>query len=168
MAGYNGWSMSNNAVDAYDKGEKPLSKWTKREIINRIENAIKDGEVELKISMETLNKIPAKTLKEKCLTKSSWHHTSSHYNKTDFYDIWWSGVENLTDEDIERVEVKEKEVSEKWLCKFLEWSGTRKHPKATEYEEEGIIKGNWFYRLNGSKKSINANGFQKIRRIDAV
>ena len=30
MAGYSGFSMSNNAVDAYDNGEKPLSKsyWT--------------------------------------------------------------------------------------------------------------------------------------------
>ncbi len=26
MAGYNGWSMSNNAVEAYANGEKPLSK----------------------------------------------------------------------------------------------------------------------------------------------
>ena len=26
MAGYSGWSMSNNAVTAYEDGEKPLSK----------------------------------------------------------------------------------------------------------------------------------------------
>lgn len=29
MAGYSGYSMSNNAVDAYESGEKPRSKWTK-------------------------------------------------------------------------------------------------------------------------------------------
>lgn len=28
MAGYKGWAMSNNAVAAYENGEKPLSKWT--------------------------------------------------------------------------------------------------------------------------------------------
>lgn len=156
--------MSNNAITAYESGEKPLSKWTKAVILEAVENE----EVELKISMETLKKIPVNTLKEKCLAKSSWHHTSSHYNKTDFYDIWWNGVENLTDKDADNVTVKEKETEERWLCKFLEWSGTRKHPKATEYEEEGIIKGNWFYRSNGTKKSINANGFEKIRRIDAA
>lgn len=30
MAGYNGYSMSNNAVAAYENGEKPLSKWKKK------------------------------------------------------------------------------------------------------------------------------------------
>lgn len=27
-AGYYGFSMSNNAVEAYDSGEMPISKWT--------------------------------------------------------------------------------------------------------------------------------------------
>ena len=29
MAGYCGYSMSNNAVAAYDEGKKPISKWKK-------------------------------------------------------------------------------------------------------------------------------------------
>ena len=37
MAGYNGYSMSNNAVSAYDNGEKPLSKWRKSDILEEIE-----------------------------------------------------------------------------------------------------------------------------------
>ena len=37
MAGYNGWSMSNNAIEAYENGEKPLSKWTKTDIFEAIE-----------------------------------------------------------------------------------------------------------------------------------
>ena len=32
MAGYCGYSMSNNAVDAYNSGEKPISKWKKQDI----------------------------------------------------------------------------------------------------------------------------------------
>ena len=28
-SGYSGYSMSNNAVNAYENGEMPLSKWTK-------------------------------------------------------------------------------------------------------------------------------------------
>lgn len=35
--GYRGYSMSNNAVDAYNDGEMPLSKWTKRELLDAIE-----------------------------------------------------------------------------------------------------------------------------------
>ena len=168
MAGYHGYSMSNNAVEAYQDGERPLSKWTKTEILSRIRRAIKDEEIELKCSFDKLNKLPVKTLKNELLCVSSWHHTSSHFNRTDFYDIWWDKLEHLTDEEIDGwTTIKEdKPQKEKWLCKFLEWSGSRRHPKATEYTEEGIIKGNWFYRANGSKKSITANGFQKIKKVN--
>ena len=50
MAGYNGFSMSNNAVTAYEDGEKPLSKWTKADIFE----VINEQEVELKCSIEKL------------------------------------------------------------------------------------------------------------------
>lgn len=33
MAGYSGISMSNNAVEAYNEGKKPLSKITKEDIL---------------------------------------------------------------------------------------------------------------------------------------
>lgn len=36
MAGYYGYSMSNNAVEAYKSGEKPYSKWKKADIIQAI------------------------------------------------------------------------------------------------------------------------------------
>lgn len=34
MSGYNGFSMSNNAVSAYENGLKPYSKWTKCDILD--------------------------------------------------------------------------------------------------------------------------------------
>ena len=37
MAGYDGYSMSNNARAAYTNEEKPLSKWTKSELLDGIE-----------------------------------------------------------------------------------------------------------------------------------
>ncbi len=40
MAGYKKYSMSNNAVDAYDRGLKPLSKWTKEAIICTIKQSM--------------------------------------------------------------------------------------------------------------------------------
>lgn len=36
MSGYSGYSMSNNAVDAYESGEKPRSKWTKKVLLSAI------------------------------------------------------------------------------------------------------------------------------------
>lgn len=169
MAGYNGFSMSNNAVDAYSNGEKPLSKWTKVDIFDTIE----EQEVELKCSIEKLKKLPVKVLKEVCLTYSSWHHTSNHYNKTDFYSLDVDGIENLTDDKIDELlldykadkKTESKPLEERWKCAFLEWSGTRKHPVATEIIEEGIVKGDWFYRKDGSKKKTTANGFRFIEKI---
>lgn len=169
MAGYNGWSMSNNAVEAYSNGEKPLSKWTKADIFDTIE----EQKIKLKCSIDKLRKLPVKILKDICLTYSSWHHTSNHYNKTDFYSLDADRIENLTDDKIEELlsdykadkKAESKPLEEKWECAFLEWSGSRKHPVATEVIEEGTIKGDWFYRKDGSKKKTTANGFRFIKQI---
>ena len=170
MAGYNGFSMSNNAVAAYEDGEKPLSKWTKADIFD----TIKDTEIEFKCSIEKLRKLPVKVLKEVCLRYSSWHHTSNHYNKTDFYSLDINRIESLTDEKIDELLIECKAnkktndipLEERWECAFLEWSGSRKHPKATEVIEEGVVKGVYFYRKDGSKKKTTANGFRFIKKLE--
>lgn len=169
MAGYMRWSMSNNAVSAYEDGEKPLSKWTKTNIFE----AIEESDINIKCSIDKLRKVPVKILKEICLSYSSWHHTSNHYNKTDFYSVDEYKLEQLTDEEIDKLlsdyETERKESTapeeEKWRCTFLEWGGTRKHPTATKITEEGIVKGNWFYRQNGTKKKTTANGFVFLEKI---
>lgn len=169
MAGYNGFSMSNNAVTAYEDGERPLSKWTKADILS----AIEEQEIELKCSIEKLNKLPVKVLKRVGLTYSSWHHTSNHYNRTDFYSLDVDRIQDLTDEKIDKLILNYKEnkkaetkpLEEKWECAFLEWSGTRNHPKAKEVVEEGIVRGDWFYRNDGSKKKTSAKGFKFLKKI---
>lgn len=175
MAGYNGWSMSNNAVEAYESGEKPLSKWTKTAIFEAI-----SGNSDYNFNSDVisaLKKMPVKALKELVLERTSWHHTSNHYNKTNFYSVDFDLIEELTTENLEillksaeadKKNESPKDIPEIWECTFLEWSGTRKHPKATEITEIGEIKGNWFYRTDGSKKSINANGFRKIKKIGKI
>ena len=116
MAGYNGWSMSNNAVAAYEDGDKPLSKWTKSDIFNAI-----NEQVEIKCSIEKLKKLPVKVLKGICLRCSSWHHTSSYYNQTDFYSLDVKRVEELTDDKIKELLLsykadKKAEVTEKIMA----------------------------------------------------
>lgn len=170
MAGYNGFSMSNNAVEAYHNGEKPLSRWNKREIIQ----AIKELDIELKCSLEKLQAAPLQVLKDRCLYCSSWHHTSKHYNRTDFYSIDEDEIAELTDTKIdeyiacynEAKSSKNEEKEEKWECAFLEWTGTRNHMKAREVIEEGVIKGEWFYRKDGTKKKTTANGFRRLRELN--
>lgn len=168
MAGYKGYSMSNNAVNAYENGEKPFSKWTKADIVREIRNS----ELEFNFSMEKIKKVPVKALRSRCLTKTSWHHTSSYYNTTDFYSVDLDFLMEVNNEDIDEwIEIhnknKNEEIKEeKWECEFLEWSGTKKHPKATEITEIGVVKGDWFYRQDGTKKKTTANGFRFIKKID--
>lgn len=83
MAGYNGYSMSNNAVMAYSNGEKPLSKWTRSAILTAIVGMIMDGDLPEEIIAD-VDGAKTATLKE-FLVPTSWHHTSSHYNRTTFY-----------------------------------------------------------------------------------
>lgn len=168
MAGYHNFSMSNNALEAYSNGERPLSKWTKEKMIQEIQYQ----EMEIEFDINLLKKLPLSELKDRLLIKTSWHHTSSHYNKTDFYSLNLDAISELTNEKLKKIseEVKktkaaEPEKEERWICSFLEWSGSRKHPKATEITEEGIIKGNWFIRKDGSKKKTSATGFRFIKLL---
>jgi len=86
MAGYKGYSMSNNAVSAYENGEKPLSKWTKTAIMDELDAAYLAGELPLS-ALETADGMKADELKAAVLRRSSWHHTSKFYNRTVFYSV---------------------------------------------------------------------------------
>lgn len=169
MAGYrNDFSMSNNAFDAYQSGEMPKSKWTKKAIVAEIQRAMADGELDCAAVQWTLADImsaPAASLKN-YLTKSSRHHTSSWYNYTDFYSVDFDRLALASAADLlECVNPIKREAPEMWECAFLVWSGTKRHPKATETTAIGKIVGNWFFLSDGSKKSINANGFRKIKKV---
>lgn len=165
MAGYHNYSMSNNAKDCYDSGIMPISKWTKQDIFD----GLKDYDLSAVILIE-LEKLNLYQLKKVCLIQDSWHHTSSYFNKTDFYKIN-PNIEDLTiDELKEQIELysvlkKQTPTQAKARCRYLVWSGTRKHPKATECESIGTIKGDWFYLPDGSKKKTTAKGFKVLEYI---
>ena len=156
MAGYNGYSMSNNAVDAYNNGEMPLSKWTKAAILEAVHTAVDDGEAVINFDLDLLKKVKVAELKEFLLYKSSWHHTSSRYNRTDFYSLDVDRLEELMTEDVLKMSEKKTEKS-----------GSHRHPKATEVTEVGEVKGNWFFRKDGGRKKTTANGFKFIEKIQS-
>ncbi len=175
MAGYNGYSMSNNACDAYASGEKPRNQWTKSDILDALR-------IEAEYTQEQLaqlRKYSVETIRCYFLRNSSWHHTSMYYNVTYFYDLDFNNLENefskvIEDlEKIEKVVKEEKEEKEKnkksftlAQVKYLEWTGTRKHPKAEEKIGYALIDANrnWAYICIDSyevkKKSIISNGFK--------
>ena len=151
--GYIGNKMSERAYEAYESGEKPLSKWTKKDIIECVLNVRND------FNENELNRYSKEVLKV-FLVCSSWHHTGSYFNETNFYSLDPDFIELSKIEIIQVLEKKkkdlEKEKKEKKILKlqkcmfsYIEWAGTRKHPKATEKESYGIIKGSWIYYKNG-------------------
>lgn len=173
MAGYYGYSMSNNAVAAYEQGEKPFSKWTKREILEKIEDQMNDG-IQPGFSVDP-KKISAALLKELFLYKSSWHHTSSMYNVTDFYSFNDERLETLDDEYLgnmmkayqimEENKKKSKERVEFGVITVTVWGGSRRRPRKVGTDTQaGVIKGKWLVYPDGKYK-INANKVELFERF---
>ena len=125
MAGYRDFSKSNNALDAEAANRFPAS------VLAR--------------------KLKVRTAAIKALMEPrEWHHSSKHYNEVDYYDgdlllSLAAGVADLYETDeIETATTllaalrawrpPAKNVKRWCGCtvKWLEWSGTRNRPKATE------------------------------------
>lgn len=160
-SGYVGYSMSVRANEAYKNGENPKSQWAKSDILCELKNEYSE---EL---FEQIKKYPVKCLKEVFLFKSSWHHTSSYVNCTDFYTV------NAIDDDsvIEMLEASKPQPKQDELqyvrFSYLEWLGTRKHPKAYDREAVGILKGNWIYFKDG-KKNLSTKGVKILVAKDTL
>lgn len=164
MAGYNGYSMSNNAISAYIYGEMPLSKWTKKAIIEEIE------EMELtNFKIDNLKKLNLATLKELVLEWSSWHHTSKFYNRTDFYQINVKALDELTDEKILELvkEQKNRKASPEEITAKKEKQkrlAQARAEKAERVEKEKLFRYQKKYKtMNGF---LNGNlDFEKLAEI---
>lgn len=107
MAGYSGFSMSNNAVNAYNNGEMPLSKWSKKIIIA----AIEDLNINLNFDISLLNKLTVKELRYHFLESAGWHHSSKFYNCVDFYKINEDNLAEITNQKIENI-IKQRNFSD--------------------------------------------------------
>lgn len=105
MAGYYKNKMSNNAVDAYASGEMPESKWTKKAILEEINDIFYCEDEKTEIDFK---KLTLKELKAEFLMYSAWHHTSALYNSTEFYYIDKDLVLNFTINDLKNVISKRK------------------------------------------------------------
>jgi hypothetical protein len=171
MSGYCGYSMSNNAVFAYQSGEKPLSKWTKTDILAAVKKSAEDGEFTPHFDLAGLKKLSVKTLRDTVLYVSSWHHTSDHYNRTDFYSVDTDRLGKLTPEGLadwlkSQAPAKAEAAPRCVRVKFTTWEGNFRHyQKPVDHEMIGEIRGNWCYFADGSKKSINGSGFKILEEL---
>lgn len=174
-SGYKGFSMSERAVEEYEKGNKPFSKWTKEDIIDTLE----DIEIENE-KIELLKQYPTKLLKEYFLKYCSWHHTSSKFNKTDFYKLDFEEIEETSIEKLKRylanykneiAELKKQPKIKNFnmyitaLVKFKFWSGTRNHPKCENVEEVVYYRSN-DKMIKTSKGNKRLSSLTIIRKIE--
>lgn len=161
--GYDAFSMSNNARAAYNDGAVPLSgittAWVKAHGIGCAASALK------------------LLIAEDVVTTTEYHHTSKHYNTTEFYrpEAVKAQVERLGDVRIAEVVAAAKErrraessvtVHRNCHVEWLEWGGTRSYPSAEEMHAEGatvVVKGQTAtITLKGGHtftKRLSTNGF---------
>jgi hypothetical protein len=131
MAGYDGFSKSNNALHAEGQGLLPISR----------------------ISAKT--KIPSALIREFVSPKEK-HHTSAHYNLTDYYSVneveVIFGKRGPSLEEIEQgieanpdaittLRASHKltgQVHENCYARWLEWSGSRANARASEHSAKNV------------------------------
>ena len=105
QAGYCGASMSERAVQAYNDGEKPKSKWTKTAMLREIEEYCEDFDLGFKPEIKKMKK---EEIFNTFFCESSWHHTSKFANITYFYalsdDAMYSFFRELTEDEVRQKE----------------------------------------------------------------
>lgn len=82
--GYDGYSMSIRAREAYEDGEMPKSKWTKKAMLEVIKEYCEDYDVPYN---EKIEKWKKDQIFDRYFEYRGWHHTSKMYNETPFFGL---------------------------------------------------------------------------------
>lgn len=122
MSGYSGFSKSLNAASAEAHGRFPASACAKR----------------LGVPIEFV----------RAQGTSEWHHTSNHYNCTEYFDLasirdHLDTAEGRAQLDVLKSALQAAHTSPETVhapadVTWLEWSGTRNHPTATAMSASGV------------------------------
>ncbi len=176
--GYNGYSRSVRSSEAIEGHEMPLSMIKKDRIDSFLRDA-KEEEYHKIADIYFLQTLPVSIWKfaAKDLGRSSWHHTSSYYNKTDHYSLYAISddlLENYDDIAQRHKNLKENEKREKenkvltyGVLKVEIWGGTRNRPKLEGHETmAGIVDGDWLYH-EGGRNNIYANKTVERHEFDS-
>lgn len=134
--GYVDYSMSVRAQEAYERGLMPLSKWTKKAIIDAIRKQYPEY-------ADLFNQFPVAFLKAYVLEEKEWHHTSKMYNETSFYGLDEAYFDELEgpDEAIEDFH--------RWRGDYLPTLTVNVNPEAYGYEDTPENREVIHYRLLG-------------------
>lgn len=165
--GYINQSMSERAALAYQHGLKPLSKWTKTDIIDSVIESGVWTEDELK-------KYPKQVLADMFLEYQEWHHTSKMFNQTAFFGINLNEAEAHDVETLDQLLAQYKKTVtenhkdeitiEKGFIRFETWEGTRNHPHLVEHEAYALIIGTTAYTKDGHK-DLNGSHILSVKKF---
>lgn len=146
MAGYaDDWSMSNNAIDAYARGLRPRSKWTKADILDALPA---DARAYLK-----LDQYPLEFLREYFLYPEEWHHTSKLYNETeDVHDLYLYWLQRQ-----QKAQAAKTAAPRKVRVTYTHWIDKRTHRTVTEY---ALVRGSWIYTQSGLRKRADGTNIR--------
>lgn len=116
-SGYIGHSMSRRAAEAYEDGEMPKSKWSKKAMVAAIQSYC--DEFDMLFDPDVLKGMRKDEVFEQFFHKSSWHHTSKFFNETDFYKLDEDAVSGsfrpMTDTEVaERDAVRIQDIEKEW------------------------------------------------------
>lgn len=146
MTGYNGYSMSNNAVSAYENGLRPASK---------------------------IAGIPA-VLIAKFMPVGEWHHTSKTFNRTRFYNPNHVRIVFGLDPAADGWEPSPEAVNAlacardlfptlhlRQTVTWIEWAGSFKNAKPVHRHESGCTVS-----VKGQTATVTLpNGGQLVKRL---
>ena len=101
--GYLGWSMSVRAAEAYENGERPKSRWTKKAMLHEIALYVEEYDIDMSDDAKAyLGKLTKDEMFSRFFYPSSWHHTSKYFNATDFYALEEDAVEEYAERPTRR------------------------------------------------------------------
>lgn len=158
--GYIGKSMSVNAYEAYSREERPISKWTKKQILSDISDFLNMEDRKI-IGLEKMKKADLMIY----LKSTGYHHTGKFFNTTYFYALDEEYIinhsEEMTDEEIkarDQARINERIKQEK------ERRERQEQAENEEREEQEFFKKNG-YGINSVFAHIQSGRVDYTTRI---
>lgn len=156
--GYVGSSMSVNAKEAYESGEKPASRWTKDDMLLEIENNIDD------IDFDALNSLTKEELFRTFFEESSWHHTGVLYNKTYFYKLK-DNIAHINKKDVEEIKLKTKKIKESRIAQKLEEKKEQERIKKVQENIKNFLSEDEEHRAEYKPSEELVNAAKKLNLV---
>ena len=166
--GYIGKSMSVNAQIAYDYDEMPKSKWTKKAILQYLDE---NDRLDL---VEKARNLPLYVLRECYLENTGYHHTGAFYKTTRFYIFNIEWFDEATEAHFESIinanKAKNPKKTKEERDEIKRKEEIRKEMKAEKIEREKLFKYSSYKTLKGFLRNVTPELEQKLaeKRQEAI